>query len=306
MGKSQLFRTAFPVTTFVVLAAVATMVRPDVFAVEPPTIPNPGLNERGSASSLHHSDPPTKTGQSKKNASAVESVSPKPAQSSLDQQLMDSFQNDLLGGLDDLPELTLPPKQTDAGQGKNIPPRTGEHSEDKPRTLDQLDRKLLDQLGVGEDLGQESGQAPLLALSKKMRNVERWISQSDTSTKTQDLQGEIINDLATMIEIAKKQCGSCSSNSNSQCDKPGTPKPGATQSGGQSAAKSAPRESSDDLNPAPEAVTQQEDNDALLKEAWGHLPARIREQIRSGAGIQFLPEYERLIEQYYRRLAEER
>ena len=45
-----------------------------------------------------------------------------------------------------------------------------------------------------------------------------------------------------------------------------------------------------------------------LKDVWGHLPPKLREQMQSGsfAFEQFLPKYEHLIEAYYTRLAEER
>jgi hypothetical protein len=39
---------------------------------------------------------------------------------------------------------------------------------------------------------------------------------------------------------------------------------------------------------------------------WGHLPDRLRHEMQSSFSEQFLPQYERLIEDYYKRLAEER
>jgi hypothetical protein len=43
----------------------------------------------------------------------------------------------------------------------------------------------------------------------------------------------------------------------------------------------------------------------LLRQVWGHLPPKIRDQMQSGLIEEFLPKYERLIEEYYSRLAEE-
>ena len=43
----------------------------------------------------------------------------------------------------------------------------------------------------------------------------------------------------------------------------------------------------------------------MLKEVWGHLPARVREQMQNAASEQFLPKYEAMIEQYYERLTED-
>ena len=45
--------------------------------------------------------------------------------------------------------------------------------------------------------------------------------------------------------------------------------------------------------------------DDLLRRHWGHLPAKLREQMQSSLKEQFLPKYERVIEDYYRRLAED-
>ena len=43
----------------------------------------------------------------------------------------------------------------------------------------------------------------------------------------------------------------------------------------------------------------------MLKEVWGHLPARVREQMQNSASEQFLSKYEELIEKYYERLTED-
>ena len=44
----------------------------------------------------------------------------------------------------------------------------------------------------------------------------------------------------------------------------------------------------------------------LLRRMWGHLPDKVRDQMQASLSEQFLPKYERLIEEYYKRLAEER
>jgi hypothetical protein len=43
----------------------------------------------------------------------------------------------------------------------------------------------------------------------------------------------------------------------------------------------------------------------MLNDVWGHLPPKVREQLQSSAPEEFLPKYEKLIEEYYKRLAEE-
>ena len=43
----------------------------------------------------------------------------------------------------------------------------------------------------------------------------------------------------------------------------------------------------------------------MVKDLWGHLPERSREQMLQSFSDEFLPKYELEIEQYYRRLSEE-
>ena len=43
----------------------------------------------------------------------------------------------------------------------------------------------------------------------------------------------------------------------------------------------------------------------VIERAWGHLPPALRERVSSADFDKFLPKYEKLIEQYFRRLAEE-
>ena len=44
----------------------------------------------------------------------------------------------------------------------------------------------------------------------------------------------------------------------------------------------------------------------LVRRFWGHLPDKLRDEMQSSLSEQFLPKYEQLIEDYYRRLAEDR
>jgi hypothetical protein len=59
---------------------------------------------------------------------------------------------------------------------------------------------------------------------------------------------------------------------------------------------------------AADQESQQDDSslspEDLKADKWGHLPERWQRQMASGAAEQFLPEYQDLIEAYYRRLAE--
>ena len=45
--------------------------------------------------------------------------------------------------------------------------------------------------------------------------------------------------------------------------------------------------------------------EALVKQVWGHLPDRARQEMQNATVEDFLPKYQQAIEDYYRRLAEE-
>lgn len=167
---------------------------------------------------------------------------------------------------------------------------------DDPPAPDQ-DKKLLYDLG-GEDLGDQA-KNPLLTISKEMRAVEGLLSQQDSSAKTQEMQKQIMADLAKLIEKCERQCNG----------------PGGKKGGGKPAAKPAVGDSAAAARPVTESTDRVEKSDKrelnkiavqdLLRRVWGHLPDHLREPLMRGAlGEQFLPKYEKEIEEYYRRLAE--
>ncbi len=206
---------------------------------------------------------------------------------SLDDKLLDDLNNELLDGLDAVPSKT------------NSKSNDGEPASD-------LDRQLLRQLGEGEDLGEETSN-PLISISRRMRAAEGLIAQRDTSERTQRLHKEIVADLDVLIEQLKKQC------SSGQCAGGGEKKPkgkpgsgskagtGENQGNNRAAKDSTPR-----IGRSGDSRADLDRMKAMLNEVWGHLPAKVRDQLQSSAPEEFLPKYEKLIEEYYKRLAEER
>ncbi len=208
----------------------------------------------------------------------------KPAASSLDDLLLDDLNNQLLEGLD-LP--SAKPMTEAAGAGANLPP--------------------LDQVGRGEDLGAESSD-PFLVIGRQMRTAEELIGRRDASAATRRIQQQIIEDIERLIEQMNKQCAGAQNASSRQSASPEKQaKPGGKAGSGEHPGTSKPARDSETQ------VGQGDSSDArltqmmeTLRQVWGHLPARVREQMQSGMAEEFLPKYEQLIEQYYRRLADER
>jgi hypothetical protein len=164
----------------------------------------------------------------------------------------------------------------------------------------------MQQLGEGEDIGQEQSN-PLVAISQRMRIAKELIGQQVTSEQTQRLQSRIVEDLDKLIEQLQKQCQSSQGNTSSGAPKPGgkAGKPTRGGSGEVQGTPTAAKESAERVGKKPAGQAELERVQAMLKQIWGHLPPQLQQQIQSTTIEEFLPKYEGLIEDYFRRLAEE-
>ena len=211
---------------------------------------------------------------------------------SLDQQLLDDLGGDPLDPAVQK-ELFSPlaPKQPGG-------PLFPEAAEDP---LQQLRREL----GAPAE---GDGANPLLDIARRMRTVQRLVARTESGTQTQETQTGIVTTLEQLIAQAKKKCGQCKpSDKPSQkvsSSKPG-PKPG----------KPKPKPGNPDAKPSRDskatpgkATARRPDMgqmQSLVKKIWGELPDTTRQQMFEPLVEEFLPKYELLIEEYFRRLAAE-
>lgn len=213
-------------------------------------------------------------------AVAAEGEVAKPADTSdTDRQLLDDLQNDLLEGIDlDLPNDAKAP--TPAGNDKTA---NGTSPADS---------------GGDED--------PLTAIGRRMLDVGARLAREDSSTATQDKQKKILADLEKLIENAQRQRGSSSAKGGNSA-KTTAPKKLAKKSGGNndaSARAGATVESTERLGKAAAKKVDPKEIRDRIEATWGVLPEQVREQMRHAGGDDFLGEYELMIENYFKRLAE--
>ncbi|MEO8498814.1 MAG: hypothetical protein ABI614_27450 [Planctomycetota bacterium] len=143
---------------------------------------------------------------------------------------------------------------------------------------------------AGEDLGAAKPESTLAGLAQLMRGVEQRIRRDDTSTTTTQLQTDIAAELAKMLEAAEQSSASQSS---------------AAASNDPSAQTSKANPNGSEGNPGSASGDNTDEQVDPLNAVWGTLPERLRQQIQSPLQEDFLPRYERVIKQYYKRLAEE-
>ena len=156
---------------------------------------------------------------------------------------------------------------------------------------DPKDKKKQDG-GKGEGKpGEGAENGPLDQVIKEMRDVEERLGQPDTGEDTRKKQAEIVKNLDTLIEqMNQSRSQSQAMRMLRQGQKPGQPQPGQGQQQGAMANGPPPTRPSMPNGKAPVA---------LDKDAWGHLPEQLREEMGNVFKEGPLPSAVDLIRQYY-------
>jgi len=184
-----------------------------------------------------------------------------------------------------------------------------------------LDERLLKQWRLLEQAGEDVGERQpakgvwLSRVVERMQTAQTLLELRDESGTASSAQAEALTRLDAMIaELIQRQC-QCKGDQNSggksarpgqkkpSQPKPGNEsgkKPGATGKAGKSPDQVAPSATQSGADLSTELAVAGE----LVKDLWGQLPQRQREQILQPLGEEFLPKYASEIEAYFRALAD--
>ncbi|MBI1346990.1 hypothetical protein GC163_11950 [bacterium] len=172
--------------------------------------------------------------------------------------------------------------------------------------------------------------ARLEKLTEKMQQASTQLSEKQTGLDTQELQRKIIQELDDLLKQPPPQKSSNSQNnsssSNGQSGSSGQPSQRKTSSSSKPSQSSqqnaAGKESSSAAVPGEmQNRTQAEDSEErtgptrdvpvatlprrrLEVDVWGHLPDKVREQLLNAYGERMVPQYEDLVQRFYRSLAD--
>jgi hypothetical protein len=177
-----------------------------------------------------------------------------------------------------------------------------------------------------ESLNVDDSSAVTTSIAKigiNLRNAGRGLSDGNTDEQTQTAQRSAMEELDKLIEAAKT---AKPSNSSPRDDQSGTsqsrnlskrpsgdPSEGVGTSespqGGTSAQSSENRGGKADESSEDAAAARGSDDPfggfraSIVRDAWGHLPPRLRDQLLNAGSEKYLPKYDSLVRDYFESLA---
>jgi hypothetical protein len=174
---------------------------------------------------------------------------------------------------------------------------------------DSLDDELLRDLGPADE-ATENDDDPLSRIGRKMQEAQRLIAQRQPGEPAQKLQQDIVAELDELLKQArqqKQQQQQSSSNKKpqqSRRDKPGQPQQQPAGGKPEEAGNEPARDSTEQQRPEAPAQPDIGQMQDMLRELWGHLPEHERQQVINSTIEKFVPKYESLIKEYFKRLSE--
>jgi len=220
-----------------------------------------------------------------------------------------------------------PDESTEPEKGASSEPSVA--SQENPLTkIGSLMREVEKRIAKGE------AQDNTLAMQDEIiKEIEKLLNQQSQASKNaqqnnrsqnqqnQDQQQQSKQSQQQQQSGSKQQSGNEQSGqqqqqgqSTSQSQQPGqAPQPAkqmgdqgkeAAQQNDQKDGNEEDTNSSDKLRNDPVVAISPEAQDALIKKVWGNLPTHLRKQISNASSERFLPKYEELTQEYFRRLAE--
>jgi hypothetical protein len=178
---------------------------------------------------------------------------------------------------------------------------------DNPPAGADLEERLKRELGAAAE---KESDDPLLGIAENMFLVRGSMAKSEAGPATLSLQKQIVADMDRLIQQVCKSCGQKSPNSadsqgksasNNKGSKSGTSGKQGSNPGGNPAQAGAPR-----ANDGKPDKSNTEEMRAMMNNLWGELPARVREQMLQIPFDDFVPKYQKLIEDYFRDLSNEK
>ena len=204
-------------------------------------------------------------------------------------------------------------KATDHQQKLGPPPDPKDQlPEETANAKEDLDNKEMQDDLLNDKVSDKTVDTGERLTGDRMARSAQRLAGNDPGAITQEIQKRIIIDIDSLIKMAQQQQSQSKPGKGKPGDQPGPPKPGEgqgqqqvaqgkgkPQTGGQQAAQDSSLNQANNLDP---------DLNAKIKETldeWGRLTQRNRQAVQEGANEEVIGKYQKLIEDYYRSLAEQ-
>jgi hypothetical protein len=193
------------------------------------------------------------------------------------------------------------PDKPESGSAQQSGGKDGDVKPNSKRLVAPDDASLLRTLEK-QSAPSQTESDPLERIDQHMRDVQQRLAQSDSGDETQTLQKEIVDDLETLIEQAKK-----GGNNNKQQQGKQKRQTSSKQVGQQAQPNNQASEPQDGAKARPGDVSDEQKaaNARIVRAVWGHLPEKMREEMQQASQDTGLPKYRSLIELYFRAIAEQ-
>jgi hypothetical protein len=173
---------------------------------------------------------------------------------------------------------------------------------------------------VGGPKEPSDSENPLATIRNRMIAASTILLHGDVSSKSLDVQTKILGELDELIDQIRKESQEESKKKNSSQKSQSTAQ-GKTGQQQRSNAKLPTSIPDEKKSQSPQVVHGNQPGEAQLNSGqsevnlaenirlgegvWGHLPERVRRQMIASGAVKFLPKYQTLIEEYYRRIADD-
>ncbi len=186
-----------------------------------------------------------------------------------------------------------------------------------PACADDLDQQLLESL-------QEEGPPDTVAtiVGRLLDNTARAqsrLAESQVDDVTKSVQQQILDDIDALLQQTSSPLNSPPPSTGEQQSPPADQSSSESQQTEGDGAEQTPsegettpdpdaasRESAERTSQASRTSAEDERRLGLATAVWGHLPPKVREQMRSAFSETYLPEYDDLVRRYYEALAARR
>jgi len=157
----------------------------------------------------------------------------------------------------------------------------------------------------------QKNQLPIEPIIKEMQRAGKLIENQETGKEAEQAQKQVVEDLEKLIRLVeqapKTSMRQQNQNNPQNQEQQRQDREGMQKQKNESQLSQGPARQSTDRQEAGQATPGNvNDKNNYAKDAWGHLPPAMRQQLLNIYTEKFLPQYEDQVRRYYEALAEKK